>query len=356
MNNQRFFSRTRLFAAAIIALACVLTGRVGAQPSIHVVMSGLDNPRGMAFGPEGALYVAEAGRGGAGPCQVIVPPDGPACFGLTGAVSRLWKGQQTRVVSNLPSAATATGQANGPNDISLLGRGGALLTIGSGGHPDLRAGWGPGGEVFGTLLQVSASGQWRVVTDIAAQEALANPDGGVIDSNAYGVLALPGEHLVADAGANALFSIRANGSASTVAVFPNRASGRSTDAVPTDVVIGPDGAYYVSELSGVPFAAGAANIYRVVPGQLPIVFEGGFKTAIDLDFGPDGSLYVLEHASGPVFFGGPGRIVRVAPDGTRSVVYAGLNRPTSLLVFDGGIYVTNNGISVGTGQVLFIEQ
>lgn len=355
MDRQRPFSRKGMLGAAILVVGCALTGRIEAQPSVQVVMSGLDNPRGMAFGPEGALYVAEAGRGGPGPCQIIVPPDGPACFGLTGAVSRLWKGEQTRVVSSLPSSVTATGQANGPNDISFLGRGGALLTIGSGGHPALRAGWGPGGELFGTLLQLAASGQWRVVSDIAAEEELANPDGGFVDSNAFGVLALPGERLVADAGANALVSIKANGVASTVAVFPARASGRSTDAVPTDVVVGPDGAYYVSELTGVPFAAGAANVYRVAAGQVPVVFQGGFKTAIDLDFGPDGSLYVLEHATGPAFFGGPGRIVRVAPDGTRSVVYGGLNRPTSLLVVDGGVYVTNNGISVGTGEVLFIQ-
>ena len=75
-----------------------------------------------------------------------------------------------------------------------------------------------------------------------------------------------------------------------------------------------------------------------------------------LDFGPDGSLYVLEHATGAVFFNEPGRIVRVAPDGTRTVVLGGLTRPTSLLVVDDGIYVTNNGISVGTGEVLFIPQ
>ena len=39
--------------------------------SITQVMSGLDNPRHLAFGPEGALYVAEAGHGGAGPCLVL---------------------------------------------------------------------------------------------------------------------------------------------------------------------------------------------------------------------------------------------------------------------------------------------
>jgi hypothetical protein len=356
MSTPRPFVRVQVVGAAILAVGLALTGRIDAQSGVQVVMSGLDNPRGMALGPEGALYVAEAGRGGSGPCQVVVPPDGPACFGLTGAVSRLWDGEQTRVVAGLPSTVTATGQSNGPTDISLLGRGGALLTIGSGGDPALRAGWGPGGELFGTLLQVSASGQWRVVTDIAGFEALSNPDHGVVDSNAFGVLALPGEHLVTDAGGNALVSVKANGVTSTVAVFPARASGRTTDAVPTDVVVGPDGALYVSELSGAPFTAGAANIYRVVPGETADIYLTGFKTAIDLDFGPDGSLYVLEHATGNMFFSGPGRIVRVAPDGSRTVVLDGLTRPTSLLVVDDGVYVTNNGISVGIGQVLFLPQ
>jgi hypothetical protein len=82
----------------------------------------------------------------------------------------------------------------------------------------------------------------------------------------------------------------------------------------------------------VPFTDGAANIYRVVPGSAPQVFLAGFKTVIDIDFGPDGSLYVLEHATGATFFPGPGRVIRVAPDGTRTQVIGGLTRPTSILV------------------------
>jgi hypothetical protein len=35
------------------------------------------------------------------------------------------------------------------------------------------------------------------------------------------------------------------------------------------VVVGPDGAYYVSQLTGFPFPVGAANVYRVVPGSAP---------------------------------------------------------------------------------------
>jgi hypothetical protein len=66
---------------------------------------------------------------------------------------------------------------------------------------------------------------------------------------------------------------------------------------------------------------------------------------------------VLEHSTGPAFFARPGQITRVAPDGARSIVYSGLIRPTSLLVDDDGtIYVTNNGVVAGLGQVLKIEQ
>jgi hypothetical protein len=123
------------------------------------------------------------------------------------------------------------------------------------------------------------------------------------------------------------------------------------------VVVGPDGAYYVSELSGVPFTAGAARIYRVVPGEAPTVYLEGFKMAIDLDFGPDGSLYVVQNATGPVFFAAPGNVIRVAPDGTRSVLIDGLDRPTSVVVGDtGAIYVTNHGVTPGAGEVLRIEQ
>lgn len=343
--------RVAILTFALIAMA---TRTAVTVPIATVVMSGLDNPRGLAFGPEGALYVVEAGRGGTRPCIVLRGMN--MCYGPTGALTRLWRGTQERVATGLPSYASPIGEATGPHDVSFQGRGGAYITIGFGGDPAARAGFGPVGMLFGTLLHASAGGRWQVVADVSAYEAAANPDGGAIDSNPYGVLAEPGARIVADAGANALLQVRANGDISTIAVFPSRAQGRSTDSVPNAVVVGPDGAYYVSELSGVPFTAGAARVYRVVPGAAPEVFLAGFKTLLDLDFGPDGSLYVLQHATGPTFFTGPGQVIRVAPDGTRSIVVDGLTRPTSLVVGpDGAIYVSNFGTSVGIGEVLRIE-
>lgn len=93
----------------------------------------------------------------------------------------------------------------------------------------------------------------------------------------------------------------------------------------------------------------------MVPGAAPQVHAGGFKTITDFDFGPDGSLYVLQYASGPVFFAGPGSLVRVAPDGTRTTIIASLTNPTGVLVGpDGVIYVSNRGNQEGVGEVLRI--
>jgi hypothetical protein len=92
-----------LCLAAFALLALLAAGDAAADPSVSVVMSGLDNPRGLAFGPQGALYVAEAGRGGAGPCGTIGGLQ--YCYGPSGAVTRLWMGVQERVAMGLPSVA-----------------------------------------------------------------------------------------------------------------------------------------------------------------------------------------------------------------------------------------------------------
>lgn len=340
--------RTALF----LAMSMLLPAPAIAA-SVDVVMSGLDNPRGLAFAPNGALYVTEAGRGGTGPC---IPVRGVAlCYGPTGAVSRLHRGRQERVVEGLPSLSDPSGaETSGPNDISFHGSVG-YVTIGFAGvAPALRSEFGAAGDVFGHLLRLMQSGRWKVVADVSAHEQANNPAGGPVETNPFGVLAEPGARLVTDAGANSLLRVAVNGSITTVATFPSRPIA-STDAVPTGVVRGPDGAIYVGQLTGVPFAAGTANIFRIVPGQTPTVWQSGFKTIIDLDFAADGSLYVLEHATGPVFFAGPGQVTRIAPDGSRAVVFGGLDRPTSLAVGpDGALYVSNRGITPMGGQVLRI--
>jgi sugar lactone lactonase YvrE len=340
---------TLILAAFGIALASVASAGAGTS----VVMSGLDNPRGLAFGPQGALYVAEAGRGGPGPCIFLRGAN--QCYGPTGAVSRLWRGQQERVATGLPSYGSAA-QATGPHDISFQGLGGGYITLGLGFEGAPRSELEGIGYQLGWLVRLPASGQWRNDVDVAAHEFTFNPGGGPVDSNPYGVLAEPGGEVVTDAGSNTLLRVGPTGAISTLAVFPSRAQGRSTDSVPTSVAVGPEGAYYVSELTGIPFSAGASVIYRVVPGQAPTVAWSGFTTVIDIAFDPDGSLYVLEHSTGPVFFQLPGRLLKVAPDGTRTTVIDDLERPGSVALGpDGAIYISNRSTSIGTGEVLRVD-
>jgi hypothetical protein len=161
--------------AAGFALAAGAASAVAA-PTATVVMSGLDNPRGLAFGPREALYVAEAGRGGDQPCA-LGGPEG-TFYGQAGAVSRLLRGHQERIATGLPSTAEEGGVgATGPHSIDFRGRNGRLI-IGLGANPADRGTCGPGSEHFGWLAKIDADGDWTLRDDVATHEAAANPDRG----------------------------------------------------------------------------------------------------------------------------------------------------------------------------------
>lgn len=343
-----------------------------ATPDWTVVASGLNNPRGLDFAPNGALYIAEGGTGGDGP--TIRRGESTLHFGLSGSITRVFKGVQERIVTGLPSLAEEGGfAASGPSSVDFQSLGHALVTIGLGTSPATRdTVLGAAGADLGVLFQMSANGHLKRVADIAAFER-TDPDGSGPDSNPNGVLsATAGGAYVADAGGNSLVYVDATGKISLVAIFPNRTVATpaglpqppfppqlSMQSVPTNVVRGPDGALYVSELTGFPFPAGAARIYRVVPGAAPTVYATGFTNIIDLEFDSRGNLYVLEiDKNGLAVPDVTGRLARISANGGAVVTIAstGLVMPGGMTIGpDGAIYVSNYSTSPGGGQVVRIE-
>ena len=334
-----------------------------------VIASGLNNPRGIAFSPNGDLFVAEAGTGGNGAC--ILSSNGTTpCFGTTGSITRidLRKGTQERVATGFPSLAVTNGSgAIGPAGISFQGQGNGYITLGLAANPALRSNLGEDGAAMAHTARMQPNGKWSVEADLGTFEITNNPAGGPIDTDPFGILALPGKQLVADAGGNDLLEIDANGKIQTLAVFPDQmapAPGGGgmipSEPVPTTVAVGPDGAYYVGQLTGFPFQPGSAKVYRVSPqGGTPTVAYSGFTNIISIAFGPDGSLYVLEISKNGLRSGNPlGALIKVLPDGTRTELAAGqLFMPGGLaLASDGTIYVTNWSVLPGGGQVLRIQQ
>jgi DNA-binding beta-propeller fold protein YncE len=339
-----------LAGASILALAAP-AGAV----EVQTIARGLDNPRHLAFGAK-ALYVAEAGRGGDGPCF-------PGELGSTACVG-------------LASIADQGIGANafGPHGIDVKGFDRVFVTNGgpTSADRDALAAQNPVADLFGRVLRIGRDGDIRRLVDVWAFERDNNPDAQdgnpAIESNPVDVLARHGRLFVTDAAGNTLLKARRNGDIEVLHVFGNRlvpdpsGSGQvPMQAVPTGVVQGPGGDLFVSQLTGFPFPVGGANIFRVDrrTGETT-VFASGFTNLIDLAFDQDGTLWVLEidHDSllGP---GNDGAIYRVDASGAKTLldVPAGtLPAPGGITVGDdGALYVTVNTRSAGTGEVLRLD-
>jgi hypothetical protein len=375
-----------------VAAAALLVAAAPAQADVdvRVVTSGLDNPRHIALGKGDNLYVAEAGRGGGAPAagkSCFDAAEGAACTGATGAITRVnaGNGRKKPIATGLASFAPVTGDdAIGPHGVYFNGRS-VLFTNGGPTGPTrdtppeivLRdptlVREDPVSHLYGRVLKVRRKGGVRSLADIWAFENTFNADAEVgnplVDSNAVDVLQDGDDLIVADAGANSILRVTPSGLITPVSLFANRTVPNPfggpdvpMQAVPTGVVKGPDGAYYVSQLTGFPFPADGANVYRVDPQTgATTVYASGFTNAMDLAFGRDGRLWVLEIDHDSLLGGVKEGALFTVPAGGGTPERVEL--PPGTLTEPGGIanarrrsvYVTNHSRQAGAGEVLRIS-
>ncbi|MFC8624512.1 ScyD/ScyE family protein [Streptomyces anulatus] len=350
---------TTLATAMFCGMMTGAASQAGADGRLDVVAENLVTPRGLTWDAHaGRVLVTEAGRGGPGPCAPGVGGY-PACFGATGAITSYTPGKKRgteRIATGLPSVI---------NEFSVLGlhdidasRGRISVVFGLGGEMATRNGLGPAARGLAQTGTIDRKGRLHPVGDLLAFEQRYNPHRADVNANAYGIARVPGGTLVAEAGGNNILSVTDNGSVRMVALLPDQiVDGKPLESVPSTIVKGPDGAFYISEYSGEPTQLGKARIWRMAPGRKPTVVTSGFTGVIDLAFDRQGRMLVLELAEKG--FDSPdrtGRLVRVEKDGDRTVLAReGLEHPGGVTVApDGDIYLTNRTTSLGeaNGQLL----
>jgi glucose/arabinose dehydrogenase len=248
----------------------------------------------------------------------------------------------------------------GINDVVSVGHGVVYAVTGGSEDPNMLL------PTSMKLFRVS-HGRVREVADLFAFEEAVNPDkiwhegAGAVQSNPFDVAVLKGGRLlVADAAGNDILVVKANGDVDWVAVL-TPAFTRGPEPVATSIAVGPDGAYYAGELTGFPGTPGLSRIWRIARGSRHVVcpssecavFASGFTSIIDLAFGPDGRLYVVElDEAGWLAVEGNGFAATPAGGtvsscnvrrGSCSVVESGLSLPTAVTVDrDGTVWVSEH--------------
>ena len=167
--------------------------------NVTVFAEGLNNPRGLKFGPDGNLYVAEGGVGGADPA-----PADPACPVVPPV------GRTPAARSDLASpGSTATAIAPPSRTIYPRVRRARARRLGGSASPMSRSSATPDGVLAGAgcshgvpsvpnaVIRVNPDGSWKTIADLSAYQR-ANPvahpeeDDFEPDGTWYSILALHG--------------------------------------------------------------------------------------------------------------------------------------------------------------------
>lgn len=379
-----------------VSVATVAVNQAAQAASLSVVADYLDNPRNLDFDKDGNIYLTLSGRGGDGnDGRCIQSPSAqyiPLCAGPNGGVIKIAKdGTKTDIFSNLTSIALVPSgeQAAGPADFKFDSKGNAYLLTGLAGDPTKRDTVLKSPDL-GKLYKVDLNtNSLTSLADFAVYETANNPDGTDYISNPYAFTIKDDLAYVVDGGGNTIYSVGLDGSGiKNVAGFPLKQIDPSkletptlpegvvdptggaplppgytqapnglpvsNQAIPTGIVVAPDGSLTVSEYTYFPYPEGEARIHSVNPNDLSIkTIYDGFTQLTGVTYDPEGNLYALQHINqsewkaiqqgGEITGDISGSIIKIAKDGTRTTIWdgEGLEAASGLFYNDGALYTSN---------------
>src|SRR5262245_1108059 len=358
--------------AALTALAATAQARVNgrnearsARPAaMSVFATGFNNPRGLEWGPDGNLYVAEGGLGGTdstvGQCDQVDPPIGPYTGSTNdpvkgGRISKVSPaGVRTTFASGLPSSQTAPGVGpliSGVADVAFVGSQMYAVLAGAGCSHGVAA-------VPNGVIRVASNGSWTMIANLSEfiqDNPVRNPPVGDFepDGTFYSMVSRNGALYADEPNHGEIDRVTTSGSISRLVDV----SASQGHVVPT--ALAHHGVFYAGNLGtfGPEDQLGDQHVFQVNPNGRLRIETSGLEKVLGLAF-VGGKEYALEmsvHAGGPV--PGTGALVRVRAGRVVETLASGMTFPTGLTVGpDGAFYVSNQGFGfpAGQGQVLRI--